>query len=68
MIDVLRGRKKYFPLSLFSGYKFSYFKKGDTLAKNYIIEKIPGNNEYNKYFPDWINLSRISKKFFSISK
>ena len=63
MIDVLRGRKKYLPLSLTSGYELSYFRKGDTLKKNYIIEEMQGNNEYNIYFPNGVNLIRLSRKF-----
>lgn len=31
--------------------------------RNYIIGKMEGNNEYNKYIPDEVNLSRLSRKF-----
>lgn len=63
MIDVLKGRKKYLPLSASSGYDLSYFRKGETLTKNYIINKMMENNVYNDYLPDGIDFTKLSRKF-----
>lgn len=63
MIEVLKGKKKYLPMSVSSGYELPYFKNGDTLNKQYIIEKMAGNNAYNEYIPDGINLNKLSRKF-----
>ena len=63
MVDVLRGKKKYLPLSVSSGYELPYFRTGDTLTKNYIINKMSGNIAYKDYIPDNININRLSRKF-----
>ena len=63
MLDVLRGRKKYWPLSVSSDFNLPYFKSDDTLTKKYIIDKINGNNAYKDYIPDGINLEKLSRKF-----
>ena len=59
MLDVLRGRKKYLPLSVSSDFNLPYFKSDDTLTKKYIIDKINGNNAYKDYIPDGINLEKL---------
>ena len=63
MIDVLKGKKKYLPLSVSSGYDLSYFRSGDTLTKNYIIGKMTNVEAYKDYLPDNIELSKLSIKF-----
>ena len=63
MIDVLKGRKKYLPLSVSSGYDLSYFRTGETLTKNYIISKMTNIEAYKDYLPDNIELSKLSRKF-----
>ena len=55
MVDVLRGKKKYLPLSIYSGYELPYFRTDDTITKNYIINKMAGNIAYKDYIPDNIN-------------
>ena len=63
MVDVLRGKKKYLPLSVSSGYELPYFRTGDTLTKNYIVSKMAGNIAYKDCVPDNININRLSRKF-----
>ena len=63
MIDVLKGKKKYLPLSVSSGFDLSYFLTGETLTKNYIINKMIENNVYNDYIHDGIDLMKLSRKF-----
>lgn len=63
MMDVLRGKKKYLPLSVSSGYELPYFRTGDTLTKNYIISKMVNNVAYKDYIPNNVNISRLSRKF-----
>jgi hypothetical protein len=69
MLEVLKGKKKYLPISVSSGYELPYFKTGETLNKNYIIEKMGNNNEYKDYIPDGVSLNKLSRKFLlSVSK
>ena len=63
MLEVLRGHKKYLPLSVSSDYNLSYFRSGDTLTKRYIIEKINGNNAYSYYLPNGVTFEKLSRKF-----
>ena len=63
MIEVLRGKKKYLPLSVSSGFDLSYFRKGETLTKNYIINKMMENNVYSDYVPDGVDFTKLSRKF-----
>jgi len=50
-------------MSIFSGYDLSYFRNGDTLNKQYIIERMAENIVYNEYIPNEINLKKLSYKF-----
>ena len=63
MIEVLKGNKKYLPINMSSGFDLPYFKNGDTLNKNYIINKILGNEIYKEYIPEGIDLNKLSRKF-----
>ena len=63
MLEVLKGNKKYLPISVSSGYELPYFKTGETLNKQYIIEKMSQNNEYKNYIPDRVSLNKLSRKF-----
>ena len=63
MIDVLKGKKKYLPLSVSSGYDLSYFRTGDTFTKNYLISKMINIEAYKIYLPDNIGLNKLSRKF-----
>ena len=51
MIEVLKGKKKYLPISVSSGYDLSYFRSGDTLTKKFIISKIVNNDAYKAFCP-----------------
>lgn len=63
MIEVLKGKKKYLPISMSAGFDLPYFRNGDTLNKNYIINKISGNEIYKEYIPEGIDLNKLSRKF-----
>ena len=63
MIEVLKGKKKYLPLSVSSGYDLSYFRNGDTLTKKYIVAKMVNNDAYKDFLPDNIDLNKLSRKF-----
>jgi hypothetical protein len=63
MIEVLKGKKKYLPINVSCGFELPYFRNGDTLNKQYIIEKMSGNNAYAEYIPNGINLKKLSRKF-----
>ena len=63
MMDVLRGKKKYLPLSVSSGYELPYFRTGDTLTNNYIISKIINNVAYKDNIPNNVKINRLSRKF-----
>ena len=63
MIEVLKGKKKYLPLSVSSGYDLAYFRNGDTLTKKYIVAKMINKDAYKDFLPDNIDLNKLSRKF-----
>lgn len=60
---VLAGKKKYLPCNFAIAYKMKYFRKGEKLDKNYIIDKMKGNPVYSQYTPDHIDPKKYSKTF-----
>lgn len=62
-MKVLLGEKRYLPNNFAIHYKFSFFRKGETLDKSYLIAKMKGNSNYSLYTPDHINPMRYSKNF-----
>ena len=52
-----------------SGFEINSFKKGITLNKNYIIQRMQGNPVYADYVPDNINPQKLKRRFLlSVSK
>ena len=62
-LKVLMGEKKYLPNNFTVNYKLHFFRKGEKLDKNYIIEKMKGNQEYATYTPDIKDPKKFSKDF-----
>ena len=46
-----------------SGFNLKYFKKGERLTKNYIIQKMMGNAKYGEYVPDRTSPHLLSREF-----
>ena len=46
-----------------NGLNLRYYKKGETLSKSYIINKMMGDLRYGSYVPDSINPSDLSRNF-----
>ena len=52
-----------------SGFEINSLKKGITLNKNYIIQRMQGNPIYADYVPDNINPQKLSRGFLlSVSR
>lgn len=62
-LKVLMGEKKYLPNNFTVNYKLHYFRRGEKLDKNYIIEKMRGNPAYAIYTPDVKDAKKFSKEF-----
>ena len=62
-LKVIMGEKKYLPNNFTVNYKMHYFRKGEKLDKNYIIEKMKGNPAYAEYTPDIKDPKKFSKEF-----
>ena len=44
-------------------YDLNYFKKGISLNKQYIIDRMKGNGIYGLYTPDNTDSGKLSRKF-----
>ena len=44
-------------------YDLNYFKKGISLNKQYIIDRMKGNGIYGLYTPDNTDPGKLSRKF-----
>ena len=60
---VMKGEKKYLPIGFQSGFHLNYFRKGETLSKEYIINKIGENPEFYKYIPDGVSPIALTRDF-----
>ena len=45
------------------GFDLNSFRKGISLNKNYIFERMQGNETYGKYVPDNIDPRKLSRGF-----
>ena len=48
---------------MFGGYDINSFRKGITLSKDYILERMIGNPIYGKYVPDNTNPKKLTRAF-----
>lgn len=63
LLKVMRGEKRCLPIGFQSGFHLSYFRKGETLNKEYIINKISGNPNFKYYIPDGISPMSLTRDF-----
>ena len=45
-------KKKCLPVGFQTGFNLNYFRKGETLNKVYIVNKIANNQKFKDYLPD----------------
>ena len=48
---------------MFGGYDINSFRKGITLSKDYILDRMIGNPEYGRYVPDNTNPKKLTRAF-----
>ena len=48
---------------MFGGYDINSFRKGITLSKDYILDRMIGNPEYGRYVPDNTNPKKLTRTF-----
>jgi len=48
----MKGEKRCLPIGFQTGFHLGFFRKGETLNKEYIIEKISKNPNFKYYIPD----------------
>jgi len=60
---VLKGEKFYLPNNFTVNYNIGYFRSGEKLDKQYLINKMKSNNKYALYTPDICNPMKFSKSF-----
>ena len=63
LLQVMKGEKKCLPVGFQTGFNLNYFRKGETLNKTYIINKIINNPKFKDYVPDNISLMCLSRDF-----
>ena len=59
----MKGEKKCLPVGFQTGFNLNYFRKGETLNKAYIINKINNNPKFKDYLPDNVSLMSLSRDF-----
>jgi len=62
-LKVIMGEKKYLPNNFTVNYKMHYFRKGEKLDKDYIIQKMKKSPAYAEYTPDVKDPKKFSKEF-----
>ena len=51
------------PLGFIGGFELNSFKKGITLNKDYIIQRMSGNPNYGLYVPNNIDPHKLTRGF-----
>ena len=59
----MKGEKKCLPVGFQTGFNLNYFRKGETLNKAYIINRINNNPKFKDYLPDNVSLMSLSRDF-----
>ena len=59
----MKGEKKCLPVGFQTGFNLNYFRKGETLNKEYIISKISNNQKFKDYVPDNVTLISLTRDF-----
>ena len=60
----MKGQKKCLPTGFSTGYNLRSFKKGETLNKEYIIDKISTNPNFKYYIPDGVSRMSLTRDFY----
>ena len=63
LLQVMKGEKKCLPVGFQTGFNLNYFRKGETLNKAYIINKIANNQKFIDYLPDNVSPMNLSRDF-----
>ena len=63
LLQVMKGEKKCLPVGFQTGFNLNYFRKGETLNKAYIINKINNNPKFKDYLPDNVSPMCLSRDF-----
>ena len=59
----MKGEKKCLPIGFQTGFNLNYFRKGETLNKSYIINKIKNNPKLKDYLPDNVSPMSLTRDF-----
>ena len=59
----MKGEKKCLFVGFQTGFNLNYFRKGETLNKAYIINRINNNPKFKDYLPDNVSLMSLSRDF-----
>lgn len=63
LLMVMKGQKKCLPIGFQTGFHLNYFRKGETLNKEYIINKIRLNQNFYQYIPDGVSPMSLTRDF-----
>lgn len=63
LLKVMQGDKKCLPIGFQTGFNLNFFRKGETLNKAYIINKISRNPNFKDYLPDNVSPMCLSRDF-----
>ena len=63
LLKVMKGGKKCLPVGFQTGFNLGYFKKGETLNKQYIIDRISKNPNFIHYLPDNVSPMNLARDF-----
>ena len=63
LLMVMKEQKKCLPIGFQTGFNLNFFRKGETLNKEYIIKKISLNPNFYNYIPDGISPMSLTPDF-----
>ena len=67
ILKVVKGEKNCLPVGFQIGLNLNYFRKGETLNKAYIINKIANNQKFKDYLPVNVSPMCFSRKYFTFN-
>ena len=63
LLLVMKGEKKCLPIGFQTGFHLNSFRKGETLNKQYIINKIANNPKFMDYIPNGVDPMSLTRDF-----
>ena len=63
LLKVMKGEKKCLPVGFQTGFNLNYFRKGKTLNKSYIINKLGNDPKLKDYLPYSVSPMSMSRDF-----